>query len=515
MKNNKESTKIGKKFPYSEQTLVKGQSLEFIVLAAGLGTRMKSPLPKVLHEIAGVPMIGLLCGKIFSFLEAHTKDSQAVNDFRLNVVIGHGREQVRSFVQECFDVFRRKHTGKNFPLTLSFTVQEEQLGTGHAVKLALASTNTKANPSDMVIVLNGDLPLLSDGILDELVNAHAEFKSTATLGSMVLERPGAYGRILRKGKKFVGVCEYKDASPAQRRISEVNGGVYVFNRSFIQIEILQIKNQNKAKEFYLPALFDAAVRQKKNIHAHIVSDPEALHGVNDQLERSQAQQKLFKRINESWMKQGVSFMSPETTYIDPRTTLKAGVVIYPGVILQGACEIGSGVKLEANVFLKKVKVGDQSVLKQGTVAEDAEIDAGCKVGPMAHLRPGTKLEANVKVGNFVEIKEASIGEGSSIAHLSYVGDAFIGKRVNIGCGFVTCNYDGTVRNGRRKHQSIIGDDVFIGSDCQVIAPLQLAAGTFIASGSTVTESTKEAGSFVIARSRQVTKPGYAKKYKPK
>lgn len=461
---------------------------------------MKSELPKVLHTVCGVPMLEHVLVQLENAISLPRMANVAAE---FNIVVGHGREAVVAHVNDLSLKGQLK-------VPVRFTTQEEQKGTGHAVLLALQNGNTR---SDITAVFNGDLPMFTADAFVELFEAHLNEKSVASLASMKVAEPGAYGRVVRKGKTFQSVVEYKDATSREKLIQEVNGGVYLFSRQFLDTTITQIGNKNKSGEFYLPKVFELGKKKGKKILAHIFADEALLWGVNNLSELSHAQKSLYRRTAESWMKEGVRFFDPETSYVGPYVKIGKGSVVGPGTILDGHCNIGERVHLGGYSYLKDTDVASDSILKMGVYAEKSSIGAGSQVGPMAQLRPGSQLKSHVKVGNFVEIKESEIGDHTSISHLSYVGDAEVGDHVNIGCGFVTCNYDGTVRDGRRKHRSVIGDRVFIGSDCQVVAPINIADGTFIASGSTVTDSVSESDSLVLARTRQVTKPGYAKKYR--
>jgi bifunctional UDP-N-acetylglucosamine pyrophosphorylase/glucosamine-1-phosphate N-acetyltransferase len=494
-----------------DKSFERHQAIEVIILAAGLGTRMKSNLPKVLHQICGKSILEHL-------LSSLTQSKVPV--LRYNIVVGYEKNQVINVVKNFF-----KNKNQNY----IFSYQEEQKGTAHALMCALDESKQILNDVDdkknnvlkdnvsvkNIAVFNGDLPLFTSSAFEELVSKHFSLKSYATVASTILENPFGYGRIIRKNKKFLKIVEEKDARLKEKLIKEVNGGVYIFNLDFLKNTIHKISSHNAQKEFYLPDIFMLAHRQKKKIFAHCFNDSNLLRGVNTVLELVDVQKYLYKKIAEDWAKKGVLIFDSNHTFVDSDVELSEGVVVEPYTKILGKTKIKENVKIGSFCFLKNVEVEKGTEIKQGVVAEEAQIGENCRIGPYVHLRPKVILKNNVKIGNFVEIKESTLGEGTSAAHLSYIGDAIIGKNVNIGCGFVTCNYDGVVRNGRRKHQSIIGDNVFIGSDSQVVAPIEIADGTYIASGSTVTESVKEKDSLVIARSRQVTKQGYAKKYKNK
>ena len=465
--------------------------IEVIVLAAGQGTRMKSPLPKVIHEVGGVPMLELLLRELDCAMAAHQGAS-------FNIVVGHGREAVMAKVQALA-------AGGGLQAPLRFTVQHEQKGTGHALKLAL-----EGSEAPLVAVFNGDLPLFTGEAFAQFLEVHRKSRSVASLISMVLPDGGAYGRILRKGKAFSGTVEYKDATPAQRRVREVNSGVYLFDRAFLEASLPRLSSRNKSGEYYLPDLFNLAIKGRKKALAHALDDVSLLTGVNNMVELAEAGRMLRDRVSRRWMVEGVQIIDPAATYIGPYVAFGKGCVVMPGSVIEGRCRFADGVRIGPHCHLKDVEAAEGAVIKAGVVADGARIGARVAVGPMAHFRPGTVIGEDAKVGNFVEVKASTIGAKSAVSHLSYVGDAEVGKRVNIGCGFVTCNYD-----GKSKHKSVIGDDVFIGSDSQVVAPISIAEGTYVGSGSTVTDSVTEPHSLVIARAKQVTKPGYARKYAKK
>lgn len=468
---------------------------DIIILAAGLGTRMKSDLPKVLHKVAGEPMLGLLMSELDRAIDPKS-------GARFNIVVGHGREQVIEMVKAMQVAGRVK-------APVIFTVQEQQLGTGHAVKLALE----QPSHADQVAVFNGDLPLFTAECFTSFLEAHLKDKSAASLASTTLPDAGAYGRVLRKGKAFVGVVESKDANPAQKKIREINGGVYLFDRKVLVTALSKTTTKNKQREYYLPDVFAGARKLKKRVLAFHFDDDSVLAGANNMKELAEVQSMYYRRIAEMHMTNGVFVQEPGFTYIGPNVKIGRGSIIGPFTSIQGSSTLGERVRIGSHCDLNNVEIGDGTLVRNGCVADKTSMGKDCAVGPMAHFRPGTKLLDDVRVGNFVEVKESTIGSHTNAAHLSYIGDAEIGARVNLGCGFITCNFDGTVKDGRRKHRTVIGDNVFVGSDSQVVAPIEIASGTYIASGSSVTESVLEEDSLVIGRSRQVTKAGYAKKYR--
>lgn len=473
----------------------KESSIEVIILAAGLGTRMKSPLPKVLHEVCGSSMLSLL-------MQSLARSGKKVS--RFNVVVGYERQTVIDHV-------------KKFSTTLGvpviFSVQAEQKGTAHAVQCALDESLKTGIDADIIAVFNGDLPLFTPEAFNDFISAHHVAKSSATMGTTQLADATGYGRVIRKGGKFVGNVEHKDATPAQKKIREINGGVYLFEKETLITALKGVSTKNVQKEFYLPDVFTVAAKKKKKIFAHKFADSALMLGANNMKELAEAQKLLYARTAEKWMIEGVFIHDPSVTYIGPEVQLNREVVIAPFTTISGRSQIASGVKIGSFCNLKSVKIAEKCTIKDGVVADGSVIGAESSVGPFVQFRAGTVIGSHVKVGNFVEVKESSLGDHTAASHLSYIGDAEVGSNVNIGCGFVTCNFDGTVREGRRKHRSKIGNNVFIGSDSQVVAPITIADGTFIASGSTVTDSVNEDDSLVIARTKQVTKLGYAKKYK--
>ena len=441
-------------------------SFNAIILAAGQGKRMHSELPKVAHEVMGRAMV----------LHVYHEIKRASPDANICVVIGHGREQVKALF-----------TGH----PVSFAIQEEQLGTGHAVRQALESPWGKSLNSKPIIVMAGDTPLVPAVALEALMGMGKGLGKTAVrILSTFVTDPTGYGRIVRKGKTVKKNVEQKDATVTEQKIQEINSGIYAFDSKFLRENISGLKNKNAQKEFYLPDLIEIAVKKKKIVDAVVYSESRDLMGVNNPWELSVANQVMAARINKRLALSGVFFTDPGEVWIDTEVTIGAGTKIEPNVILRG-----------------KTKIGENVHLKAGTVIQDSVVESGAMLGPYAHVRPESHIGKNAKIGNFVEIKKSRIGEKTAISHLSYVGDATVGARVNIGCGFVTCNYDGV-----KKHQTIIEDDVFMGSDCQTIAPLTVGARAYVGSGSTLTQDVP-ADALAIARTRQENKLGYAKRFR--
>lgn len=469
-----------------------------IILAAGQGKRMRSTLPKVLHEVGGEALIMHILRGL----------ADAQEGIPVAVVVGHGREQVEAAIR-AHDVFSR--------LKITFIHQAEQKGTGHAARVAMdASWGKEVLKAKLpVLVLPGDLPLLPSSLIQQMaapLKVRGGSSAAIRLLTCILPDPFGYGRVVRRGKEgaVLRIVEERDATAREKEIREVACSIYLFQAQFLRFGLDHISNKNSQGEYYLTDLVASAVRARKGIEVLIWADAEDLRGVNDPWELAIARKIMNERCVREWALKGVKFIDPWRNWIDVSVKLAEDVSIHPGAMLHGKTKVERGAIIGPNVVLKDVEVGEGAHLKTGTVAEQSAIGAGAQLGPYAHLRPESRVGKSAKIGNFVELKKASIGEKTSVAHLSYVGDAEVGRHVNIGCGFVTCNFDGRVIEGSRKHKTIIEDEVFLGSDCQVVAPIRIGKGSYIASGSTITENV-EAESLAIARSRQVNKPGYARK----
>jgi len=449
-----------------------------VVMAAGLGTRMKSGTAKVLHPILGRPMLGYV-------LEA----LRGLRPETVAVVVGHQAERVRGAFAD------RKG--------LRFAVQERQLGTADAFRAGL---NGLGRPTGTILVLSGDMPLLTSAGLRSFLAAHRRRKAHLTIGTFVTGNPGAYGRIVKDDRDAVtGIVEYKDATPRQRAIREVNGGVYAIEPVVLPL-LGRIRRANRAGEYYLTDLVGLAVEAGLRVRAREMSE-EDLMGVNSRAQLEAASRVLRRRIAERHMEAGVTILDAEAAFIAPGTRIGADTVVYPGVHIEGRCRIGSGCTLLPGVRLVDSVVGDGVTIKDSCLIESSRIGPGCSVGPFAHLRPGSVLEKNVKVGNFVELKKARLGEGTKAGHLSYLGDAVLGRDVNVGAGTITCNYD-----GKNKHRTRVGDGVFIGSDTQMVAPVRVGRGAYVGAGSTVV-SDVPAGALAVSRARQRNIEGWVERKK--
>ncbi len=471
--------------------------LAVMILAAGQGKRMHSELPKVLHEIAGQSLL-------FHVLKA----LEAVRDrVSVGIVVGHGKEAVEAAVE-------KSGISASFSGGISFIPQSEQKGTGHAARCAMDSPWGKKIRAQgaAVLVLPGDLPLIPASLIGALAEPF-KAKTVLRLLTCDFENPFGYGRVLRKGKNVLRIVEERDATPTEKRIREVAASIYAFDAKFLAESLPKLTTSNAQGEYYLTDLVARASKIKSGTEILKWSSAEDLRGVNNRYELSEAGRIFNARLIRKWAEAGVSFRDLASTWLDSSVELEADVTVGPGVVLQGKTIVRKGATLGPHVVLKDVEVGEGANIKTGSVAEASSIGRGVHLGPYAHLRPDSVVGDGSKIGNFVELKKTKIGNKTNVSHLSYLGDAEVGNHVNIGCGFITCNFDGRVIEGQRKHRTLIEDDVFMGSDCQTVAPVRIGKGAYVASGSTITQDV-EPEALAIARSRQVNKLGYARKLKP-
>jgi bifunctional UDP-N-acetylglucosamine pyrophosphorylase / glucosamine-1-phosphate N-acetyltransferase len=456
-------------------------NLEVIILAAGLGTRMKSATIKILHRAAGRPIIDYVLD-LASDLSPHPPV----------MIVGYQREAV----QESVGTRAR------------FAVQEQQHGTGHAVLQAATILEAAGVEQKRVLILSGDVPLTRRETLQQLLAEHERSGNALTLLTMKLPDPAMYGRIVRDAEGAVTrIVEAKDASDEEKRIEEVNAGIYIFEGAHLFNNLRGLSPNNAQKEYYLTDLLQVIRDAGHRVGALVANDPIEAVGVNSRSELAQVESEIQRRVVARLMSEGVTFRNPSTVVIDSTVTIGADTVIYPFVTIEGNTRIGEECVIEPGVHLVNVTVGDDVHLKTGTVAEDAIIEDEAAVGPYAHLRPGTQLGRKVKVGNFVETKKAVFGEGAKASHLSYIGDAEIGADVNIGAGTITCNYD-----GKNKHKTIIEDGAFIGSDSQLVAPIRIGRGAYVGAGSTITKDVP-ADSLALSRTPQRVVEGWATRKK--
>lgn len=449
-------------------------SLTFIVLAAGKGTRMKSVLPKVLHPVAGRPMIE----KVIS-----SAKKAGANEVR--VVVGHGQNLVRQVVE---------------PMGVATFVQENQLGTADAVR--------SAKPEELtgeVVIMNGDHPLIQPQDLTQMLKEFREMKSDLAVVTVKVKKPSEFGRIVRHRGELVAIVEAKDASSETLKINEVNTGIYLVKAKILAEYLPQIQNKNSKQEFYLTDLVSLCIENRHLVHA-IQSHVRVSVGVNNQAELSRATSYIFRTKARQLLEDGVIIIDPKTVYIEESVQISAGSVIYPNVFLRGDTQIGSYTVIESNCFISDTIIGDSCQIKAGSYIEKTHISHKVHVGPYARLRPETVIGEEAHIGNFVELKKVQFGKKSKASHLTYLGDAEIGEEVNIGCGTITCNYAAD----KKKYKTKIGDRVFVGSDTQFIAPIEIGDDAVIGSGSTITKSVP-AKALAVARGRQMIKENYMPK----
>ena len=422
-----------------------------IILAAGQGTRMKSKLPKVLHKVLGKPMVQWVidCLTVAGVTDKIT-------------VLGHGAEQVATVVAE----------------QTSIVYQTEQLGTGHAVMQGVKALEAE---NDCVIVICGDTPLLQANTIKSLLAKHNAEKNMVTVLTAQASDPTGYGRIVRNGAQIEAIVEQKDATEEEKTITEINTGTYCFNQQFLLQYLPTLTTNNAQKEYYLTDLIKIANQNQFPVGGYQLDDFSESLGVNNRVQLAQAEQVLRQRKCNEVMLAGVTLIDPASTYIGADVVIGNDTIIYPNVVLEGATVIGSDNVIGMNCRFVDSIIGDNNDIQSTTIVEST-VGNGCKIGPMAYLRPGTVLADQVKIGDFVEVKKSKIGTGTKIPHLSYVGDAVVGSSVNIGCGTITCNYDGV-----NKYQTTIKDNAFIGSNTNLVAPVVVEEKAFIGAGSTITK----------------------------
>jgi bifunctional UDP-N-acetylglucosamine pyrophosphorylase/glucosamine-1-phosphate N-acetyltransferase len=433
---------------------------------------MKSDLPKVLHAAAGRTLLDWALQAI-----------RRLDPERIVVVIGHEAERVAGTLPDWAEP----------------VIQERQLGTGHAVTVALAALDGLTD-EDTILIAYGDMPLVTPELFR--IAAAARLGRVASMVTFESEDPTGYGRIVRdEFGVFDKVVEEKDATPQQREITEVNAGIYAFSGAALKAALDKVATDNAQGEYYLPDVLPILIRAGEHV-ATVSADPMEVSGVNSQDQLSDAAAELRRRINLSWQQKGVWMQDPDRVYIDDSVELSPGVRLYPGVHLEGLTRVAEGAVIGPDTFVVDSTIGSGARVWY-SVLRSAQVGEGAEVGPYASLRPGTVLEARSKAGTFVEIKNSSVGEGAKVPHLSYIGDAQIGARANVGAGSITCNYD-----GYEKHQTVIGEGAFIGSDTMLVAPLVVGPGAFTGAGSVITRDV-EAGALAVERSHQEEIPGYA------
>jgi len=448
-----------------------------VVLAAGLGTRMKSSKHKVLHEVAGKPMILHILDQLS---QLHLQQTI--------VVVGQAREEVMSVVGNRAE----------------FAIQDEQNGTGHALQVA---TPLIQPDIDTTLVLYGDAPLIQAQTMERLFQCQEQRQAAAVVLTASVVNPTGLGRILKDAAgNIAAIVEEKDANPEQRKVREINTGIYAFATPRMRQSLALLKADNAQGEYYLTDTIGILRRQQELVLSCPVENEDEVASVNNRVQLAEVNRIFRRNLNRKWMLEGVTIVNPDSTYIDADVTIGRDTIIYPETYLQGTTTIGEGCTLGPNLRVSSSRIDDGAQLEQSVVLESV-IHRSATVGPFAYIRPGSEIGVGVKIGDFVEIKKSAIGDGTKVSHLAYVGDAEVGERVNVGCGAITVNYD-----GERKHRTVVGDDSFVGSNVNLIAPVTVGKGAYLCAGSTITDDVGDDG-FAIGRGRQVTKPDYVKAWK--
>lgn len=456
--------------------MVAKKNLCILILAAGKGTRMKSPLPKPLHPVCGLPIIAHIL-----------KAAQALNPAAIGLVVGHEAATMEETVKAGLPAW-----GVTAPLV--FVEQTELTGSGSAVKAALPLLNRFED----VMVINGDTPLLKTATLEQMYSSFEENASGAMVLGVSVPDPAGYGRIVREADgSFARIVEHADADEKTLLIHEINSGMYLFKSPLLAQALAELKPQGPKHEFYLTDTLSSIKAMQHPVLVFGSEDYQQALGVNSKAELSQAERIMRRRVTDRLLEEGVTIPNPDAVFIDAEVQIGADSFICPGCYICGKTVIGKNCMLEGNVYIKDSVIADNVTLKMGTYVEESQVDENCQLGPYAHLRPKSVLKKGAKVGNFSEIKKSVIGEGSKVNHLSYIGDTDMGAGVNVGAGTITCNYD-----GKNKHQTVIGDHAFIGSNVNFVAPVTVEKYAKIGAGSTITKLVPEQ-SLAIARSRQV------------
>ncbi len=454
--------------------------LHVVILAAGRGARMKSELPKVLHRVAGRTL-----------LERVLETAGPLEPVTTTVVVGHGAECVKAYFERRPDVH--------------FVVQEPQLGTGHALLQAAPLLRHRAGT---VMLLSGDVPLLRRETLDGLIRTHHNANAAATVLTAVVERPYGYGRIIRSGGRLTRIVEERDTSKAQRAIHEINSGIYAFAVEPLFDALENIGSDNAQGEYYLPDLISIYRRRRRFVTTFTIPDAMEIRGINSRTELAEVSTMVRQQKNEELMAAGVTLIDPATTYIDTDVEIGPDTVVHPCVFIERGTRIGTACEIHSGSRLVNATIGDRAVIRNHSVISESAVAAGARIGPFAHLRPGARVGKNAHIGNFVELKNTTLAEGSKANHLAYLGDSVIGANVNVGAGTITCNYDGVA-----KHQTVIEDGTFVGSNSTLVAPLKVGRGAYIAAGSTITDDVP-AGALGIGRGRQENKDGWVERRTP-
>lgn len=445
-----------------------------VILAAGEGKRMKSDIPKVLHQVCGKEMVN------------HVIDTmRSAGIENVNVIVGKAAEKVKAGTKDK---------------GVSYSFQEKQLGTGHAVKCA---TDFLIGKKGMVAIFTGDAPLVKEDTVKGIMEFHEDNNYSAVILTSLINDPTGYGRIIRENNEVSKIVEHKDCSEDELKVKEINAGMYCFDIDSLLQALHSLNNNNAQGEYYLTDVIGILKAEGKKVGAVIVDFEETL-GVNSRVELAQAENVMRKRINKMHMENGATLIDPQNTYIDSSVIIEPDTIIYPGNVLQGNTIIKSGCILYPNNRIDNSTI-DRDVTVQSSVILESFIGEGTTVGPYAYIRPETNIGKHARIGDFVEIKKSSIGDNTKISHLTYIGDAEVGKNCNFGCGTVVVNYD-----GKKKHKTIIGDNAFIGCNTNLVAPVEVKDNAYTAAGSTITNEVP-AGSLAIARARQVNIEGWVER----
>jgi bifunctional UDP-N-acetylglucosamine pyrophosphorylase/glucosamine-1-phosphate N-acetyltransferase len=449
-----------------------------IILAAGKGTRMKSDLTKVLHPLLGPPMLSYTVDLSLNEIKAE----------KTIVVVGHQADQIEKRFQDS---------------RIEFVRQDEQLGTGHAVLQALPLLH---GFTGTVLILCGDVPLVKAETLRSFRDTFSRNNSTLAVLTAVVKDPSGYGRIIRDPKGWLErIVEEKDASDEERLIREINTGIFCVRSTFLIEGLKEIGKENAQGEYYLTDLAEVARKRDLRCSAHMVADPVEVMGINTRVDLATAIEVFRQEKIKELMLSGVTIIDPKTTYVDRTVVIGKDTTLYPNCTLQGKTRIGERCVIEPNSKISDTEIGDGVTIRSHSVVTESRIEDGATIGPFAHLRPQSEVKAKAKIGNFVEVKKSVIGKGSKANHLTYIGDTLIGEEVNIGAGTITCNYDGF-----EKHQTVIGDRVFVGSNVELVAPVKVGSRSSIGAGTTVTKDVPE-GALAISRVKQKNIRGWSKK----
>jgi bifunctional UDP-N-acetylglucosamine pyrophosphorylase/glucosamine-1-phosphate N-acetyltransferase len=455
--------------------------LHIVILAAGKGTRMKSAVPKVLHRAGGMPLIDHVIAA-----------ANELNPQSITVVVGHQGDALKAALSASHN--------------LTFVVQEPQLGTAHAL---LTTEPILRNATGTLVLLSGDVPLLTSNTLTTLLDRHESAGAAATVVTAFVDDPAGYGRIVRSGGKIARIVEHRDATEQERAIGEINSGIYAFAIDGLFAALKSIAAENAQGEYYLPDVIALYRAEGRGVETLVVQNVDEIRGVNSRLELAAVSRIVRQTKNTELMAAGVTIEDPETTYVDPEVTIGADTILHPGVSLEGRTTIGAGCEIHSGVRIVDSTIGDRVTVNNHCVVSGATLSNDSRVGPFAHLRAGTRVSDHARVGNFVELKKTTLGPGSKAMHLAYLGDAVIGAKVNVGAGTITCNYDGV-----NKNQTTIEDGAFIGSDSQLVAPVTIGEGAYVGSGTTVRENVP-AGALAVSAGKQRNLDGWVVRQKKK